>query len=271
MDKFNLTKFLTENRLTRLGRLSERSNSTPIQMRLSQLTYEKLKDYFPDASHVTVPNNAMSSLQIVFADRERIKAKPEHFEQVDRQYRQHFEDWKQKKMKKWGDMEIQVNIGDAWNAVKILDEPYNTALRDEQLGIGAFMAKHKMSLDESDDQQLDASSAAVVKPSEEQSKAVVDFSKYSSVEELMKEIEVSTNEAAHKHKMERVKEAFEALEARAASLEEGEHAAYIAPTKIKEMKTSAKKLRKMHESLAKLYEKKYAKKTAKKQDAEGMM
>lgn len=88
----------------------------------------------------------------------------------------------------------------------------------------------------------------------------VDFSKYSSVEELMKEIESSTNEAAQKHKIERVKKAFETLESTATSLEEGEHASYISPAKLKEMKTSAKKLRKMHEKLVKEYDKKYAKK-----------
>lgn len=88
----------------------------------------------------------------------------------------------------------------------------------------------------------------------------VDFSKYSSVEELMKEIESSTNEAAQKHKIERVKKAFETLESTATSLEEGEHASYISPAKLKEMKTSAKKLRKMHERLVKEYDKKYAKK-----------
>ena len=75
-----------------------------------------------------------------------------------------------------------------------------------------------------------------------------DFSKYKSVEELMKEIENSTNEAAHKHKMERVKAAYESLEAKASSLEEGEHSAYISSSKIKEMKMASKKLRKMYES-----------------------
>lgn len=95
---------------------------------------------------------------------------------------------------------------------------------------------------------------------EEIEEAQEDYSKYNSVEELMKEIENSTNEAAHKHKMERVKKAYESLESTATSLEEGEHASYISPSKIKEMKASAKKLRKMHETLSKVYEKKYSKK-----------
>lgn len=87
-----------------------------------------------------------------------------------------------------------------------------------------------------------------------------DYSKYKSVEELMKEIEKSTNEAAHQHKMDRVKKAYESLEATATSLEEGEHSSYISDAKLKEMKTSAKKLRAMHEKLLKEYDKKYASK-----------
>ena len=95
---------------------------------------------------------------------------------------------------------------------------------------------------------------------EEESEVEEDYSKYESVEDLMKEIETSTNEAAMTHKMDRVKKAYESLESKATSLEEGEHASYIAPTKIKEMKRSAKKLRMMHEKLMKDYDKKYASK-----------
>jgi hypothetical protein len=92
---------------------------------------------------------------------------------------------------------------------------------------------------------------------EEESEVEEDYSKYGSVEELMKQIETSTNEAAMKHKMERVKKAYESLESTATSLEEGEHSSYISPAKLKEMKTSAKKLRGMHEKLVKEYDKKY--------------
>lgn len=95
---------------------------------------------------------------------------------------------------------------------------------------------------------------------EEETEVEEDYSKYESVEELMKEIETSTNEAAMKHKMERVKKAYESMESKATSLEEGEHASFIAPAKIKEMKRGAKELRKMHERLLKEYEKKFASK-----------
>jgi hypothetical protein len=84
-----------------------------------------------------------------------------------------------------------------------------------------------------------------------------DYSKYNNVEE---QIETSTNEAAHKHKMERVEKAYKYLEEKASSLEEGGDANFLNPAKLKEMKTSAKKLRMMHEKLLKEYDKKYASK-----------
>lgn len=86
-----------------------------------------------------------------------------------------------------------------------------------------------------------------------------DFSKYDTVEEMMKDIEKQIDEAALKNKMEKVKRAYESLEQKATSLEEGEHSDYISKSKIKEMKKNAKKLRKMHEKYEKTYEKKYNK------------
>lgn len=119
-----------------------------------------------------------------------------------------------------------------------------------------------MAEEETLDPQMEAEQPVAQESEEEEVQE--DYSKYSSVEELMKEIENSTNEAAHKHKMDRVKKAYESLEATATSLEEGEHASYISPAKLKEMKTSAKKLRGMHDKLVKEYEKKFAPKHEKK-------
>lgn len=83
-------------------------------------------------------------------------------------------------------------------------------------------------------------------------------SKYESVEELMKEIEVSSNKAALQEKMKRVKEAYESLEQKASSLEEGEDSKYISSAKLKEMKKGAKSLRKMYEKYEKEYESRYS-------------
>jgi len=46
--------------------------------------------------------------------------------------------------------------------------------------------------------------------------------KYESIDQLMKEIEHGTNEAAHKYKMEEMKRIYELLETKVTSLEEGE-------------------------------------------------
>ena len=97
-----------------------------------------------------------------------------------------------------------------------------------------------------------------------------EYLKFETVEDLMKEIERSTDEAALKHKMERVKAAYTALEEKAVSLEEGDNAEFVSKTKVKEMKRNSKKLRKMHEKYEKIYEKNYnkdSKKATKKEKA----
>jgi hypothetical protein len=109
----------------------------------------------------------------------------------------------------------------------------------------------------SEDMAVDMAKKGITETEDE---VEADYSKYKSVEELMKEIESSTNEAAMKHKMERVEKAYKYLEEKASSLEEGGDANFINPTKLKEMKNSAKKLRGMHDKLLKEYDKKYAKK-----------
>lgn len=177
MDKFDLKKFLVENKLTQQGRLAEGWHSAKLDRTADRLAYNSPKKV---------------------EDEEELHLEPEA------------EDL-------YGD--VAVSSGE--------QAPYKSLGSEEG-------------------------------PSEDDDD--VDFSKYSSVEELMKEIESSTNEAAQKHKIQRVKKAFETLERTAATLEEGEHASYISPAKLKEMKTSAKKLRKMHEKLVREYDKKYAKK-----------
>jgi hypothetical protein len=124
--------------------------------------------------------------------------------------------------------------------------------------LGKFEGMNEGSMD--GEEELPAAPEEQLPVLETETQMEEDYSKYNSVEELMKEIETSTNEAAMKHKMDRVKKAYESIEAKANSLEEGEHASFIAPAKIKEMRRSCKELRVMHEKLLKEYEKKYAKK-----------
>jgi hypothetical protein len=81
--------------------------------------------------------------------------------------------------------------------------------------------------------------------------------KYNSIEELMKEIENGTNEAAHKYKMDEMKRVYEALEAKVGSLEEGEHAEHIDQKAVKQMRKDITALRKAEEKLRKEFEKKF--------------
>jgi hypothetical protein len=90
--------------------------------------------------------------------------------------------------------------------------------------------------------------------------------KYENIEKLMQEIEHGTNEAAYKHKMAKMKEVAEMLEAKVGSLEEGEGADFVDAKKVKQMKKDIMTLRKQAEKLEKEYEKKFAKKEDKKEE-----
>lgn len=82
--------------------------------------------------------------------------------------------------------------------------------------------------------------------------------KYESIDQLMKEIEYGTNEAAHKYKMEEMKRIYELLEAKVGSLEEGENAEHIDQKKVKQMRKDIAALRKAEEKLRKEFDKKFS-------------
>lgn len=90
--------------------------------------------------------------------------------------------------------------------------------------------------------------------------------KYESIDKLMQEIEHGTNEAAYKHKMAKMKEVAEMLEAKVGSLEEGEGADFVDAKKVKQMKKDIMTLRKQAEKLEKEYEKRFAKKQDKREE-----
>jgi hypothetical protein len=204
MNKFDLSKFLTENKLTQLGRLTEMGGD-PMEK-------------FLDDLHANVAPELVGGSQeqqlIQFLDDEGYQifdefgGEPDGLDQATKYV-----------LRKFG-----------------VHDQYHSSTTDTALD----MAKKGMYETE----------GGIVEVEE-------DYSKYNSVEELMKEIETTTNEAAMKHKMDRVKKAYESIEAKANSLEEGEHASFIAPAKIKEMRRSCKELRMMHEKLLKEYEKKF--------------
>jgi hypothetical protein len=89
---------------------------------------------------------------------------------------------------------------------------------------------------------------------------------YKSIEELMKEIDHGTNEAACKYKMEEMKRIAQALEEKVSSLEEGEGADFVDSKKVKQMKKDIMTLRKQAEKLEKEYDKKFGEKKPKKEE-----
>jgi len=87
--------------------------------------------------------------------------------------------------------------------------------------------------------------------------------KYENIEKLMQEIDKSTDEAAHKYKMEEMKRVADGLEKKATALEEGDNAEHIDQKKLKQMKKDIMSLRKGIEKMEKLGEKKFTKKETK--------
>ena len=93
--------------------------------------------------------------------------------------------------------------------------------------------------------------------------------KYENIEKLMQEIDKSTDEEAHKFKMQEMKRVADGLESKCTALEEGDDADHIDQKKLKQMKKDVMALRKNIEKMEKLGEKKFAKKEAKADLKEG--
>jgi hypothetical protein len=266
MNKFNLSKFLTENKLTQLGRLSEMGGNPKDYVNIFKnygFTIKGNSSVHFDGFNYKVFNFAhrsdnLGNKEITLQLPSRndpdfnyqteelskvLKSSPYAFaldnfglDQLDQ-----FLNRVSSKLASSGNMNELSEMGQEEEEEELFLEPDPEDLYgDVTLSHGEREPYKRLGSEEG--------------PSEDDDE---DYSKYGSVEELMKQIETSTNEAAMKHKMERVKKAYESLESTATSLEEGEHASYMSTSKLKEMKTSAKKLRMMHEKLVKEYDKKY--------------
>ena len=92
--------------------------------------------------------------------------------------------------------------------------------------------------------------------------------KYENIEKLMQEIDKSTDEEAHKFKMQEMKRVADMLEKKCTALEEGDDADHIDQKKLKQMKKDIMTLRKGIEKMEKLGEKKFAKKETKQTKSE---
>jgi hypothetical protein len=88
------------------------------------------------------------------------------------------------------------------------------------------------------------------------------------IEKLMQEIEKSTDEEAHKFKVQEMKRVADMLEKKCTGLEEGDNAEHIDQKKLKQMKKDIMSLRKGIEKMEKLGDKKFAKKETKQTKSE---
>jgi hypothetical protein len=97
---------------------------------------------------------------------------------------------------------------------------------------------------------------------EESTETSADISKYLSMEgaeAIMKELEKDSSKSYMEAKMHKLKEVINTIEAKCTSLEEAEDLqGYVSASKLKEMKTTVKKLRGVQDKMVKEYEKKYA-------------
>ena len=275
-DNFNLRSFLTENKLTKNAQLLKEEvslNGKPVDVRSIEIDGIDTSDYpdFVDAYVVAADYADGTPL----TDDEVQQFQEENYDLVgelihDRQL--YLQEKKEESMEEKVEEAIEENRLTAKE--RRLVEMVNNALKEDN-----GYATHDGSFggDDSEDDNVDYTMGNQDDPNqlpnpapelnipegEESIEEAKPLPKYNSIEELMKEIEHGTNEAAHKYKMEEMKRVYEALEAKVGSLEEGENAEHIDQKKVKQMRKDIAALRKAEEKLRKEFEKKFTAKETK--------
>ena len=264
-DNFNLRAFLTENKLTKNAKLlNEVSfNGKPVNVGSIEIDGIDMEDYpdFVDAYIVAAEYEDGTPL----TDGELEQFQEENYDLIgelihDNQL--YLEEKKEDAMEEAssGDMaytdKVEETLEESRLTVKEkrLVEMVQRALGEEEGGNTFFRT--------GEDDQIPNPPAELHIPkeltSEEEMVQDKPLPKYNSIEELMKEIEHGTNEAAHKYKMDEMKRVYEALEAKVGSLEEGENAEHIDQKKVKQMRKDIAALRKAEEKLRKEFDKKFS-------------
>jgi len=253
-DNFNLRQFLSENKLTKNAKLLKEEvslNGKPINTRSIEIDGIDRNDYpdFVDA-YITYAEyedgTPLSDEELVSLEDENYGLTGEliHDRQLYLQER-----------------EGRSNEEKVMEATLSSREKYLTRLVENALGIDE--EEHPFGTNKLTGEPLpDPASQAVTEDEMVKEKALP---KYENIEKLMQEIEHGTNEAAYKHKMAKMKEVAEMLEARVSSLEEGDGAEFVDTKKVKQMKKDIMTLRKQAEKLEKDYDKKFGEKKSKKQ------
>lgn len=229
MDNFNLRKFLIENKLTTKSKLLTISESYTTAQIIDLA--RKAGEIIPDAKY------AIQHLAVAYGDNVPEEALNDVLANYDIELEE-LQDFSEPDAEDlYGD--VTVSHGER--------KPYRGTMYETE---------------ETEDNLINSENEEEEMPSEG-----MDVSKYLSMEgaeAIVSELEKDSAKAYMEAKLKTLKEVINTLEGKCNSLEESEDAAFISQSKLKEMKATVKKLRKMEEKMVKEYEKKYpAKKSLK--------
>ena len=258
-DNFNLRTFLTENKLTKNAQLLKEEiefNGRPVSVGSIEIDGIDTDDYpdFVDAYITSADYEDGTPL----TDEELQAFQEENYDLVSQMIHDNQLYLQEKKGASSKDMaytekveEEQVNENKMTDKERKLVEMVQRALGEENVD-------YTMGRQDDPNQLPNPAPELNIPEGEANIEEAKPLPKYNSIEELMKEIEHGTNEAAHKYKMDEMKRVYEALEAKVGSLEEGEHAEHIDQKAVKQMRKDIATLRKAEEKLRKEFDKKFS-------------
>jgi len=253
-DNFNLRTFLTENKLTKNAQLLKEEvsfNGKPVNVGSVEIDGIDTDDYpdFVDAYIAAAEYEDGTPL----SDEELMQFQEENYDLVSQMIHDNQLYLQEKKEE---EVEEEVNH-EQLNENKMTDKE-RKLVEMVQRALGEENVDYTMGHEDDPNQLPNPAPELNIPEGEANIEEAKPLPKYESIEELMKEIEHGTNEAAHKYKMEEMKRVYEALEAKVGSLEEGEHAEHIDQKAVKQMRKDIAALRKAEEKLRKEFDKKFS-------------
>lgn len=256
-DNFNLRSFLSENKLTKNAKLLKEG---------SDYGYEAVMDAVDDMFEAGTPEHDQLTAAVEQAFHNKEIDTTEFNHSLDAPYKQvqaiaQELGLDEAKKETWEEGTEQVVESTLSAKEQALVEMVQAALSD---GYGDDNVIKHLSPEEREEKL--ATAPKYTEAADEEMVQENPLPKYKNIDELMSNIEHGTNEAAHKYKMDRMKEVAEALEAKVSSLEEGENAEHIDQKVVKQMRKDILALRKAEEKLRKEFEKKFASKKEAKED-----
>ena len=262
-DNFNLRTFLTENKLTKNTQLLKEEvtfNGKPIDVKSVEIDGIDTSDYpdFVDA-YISYAEYADGT---ELTDEELAQFQEENYDLVselihDNQL--YLQEKKEDTMEEASseDMAYTEKVDEALAESKLTAKE-RRLVEMVQNALGEENVDYTMGRQDDPNQLPNPAPELNIPEGEANIEEAKPLPKYESIEELMKEIEHGTNEAAHKYKMDEMKRVYEALEAKVGSLEEGEHAEHIDQKAVKQMRKDIATLRKAEEKLRKEFDKKFS-------------